>query len=181
MNDYFYNIYSSMKTVLFVGTSENRYRIVDDIDLEIPDLYYLDGSIVIPDEQFTELETYKIPLFSYLRDILDDEFIYRTIDPSFSNNIKDINIEDSHYMGHLPILLDMLDNTYNNSFDLIVVTSCYTDFLSKDNINKMRCVIKDESTNPSTKICILQGVPYSIDNHLFDNITYEFIKMKKFK
>lgn len=162
--------------ILIVGTSENRL-IIENTDPyydNMPELQNKDGSIVTPNKCITDLEKDKRALFTYLKKYVSigDDYIYYTIDPSFSNTKKCDN-EDMYYGGHLSMLLDDIPDNYKHTFDIIIIMNCYNDFFSENNIDKINYVLKSSNT-----IYIPNGgVSYIISEYMLKNLNYMFINV----
>nr|QFG74507.1 MAG: hypothetical protein [Megaviridae environmental sample] len=157
-----------MKSVLFVGTSDNRLLVDSEDYNDIPDLLNYDGTICNHQSQLTELEKYKKTLCNFVKNKLNDDFVYYTVDPEYSNVKK---TEDSQsYKGHYSCYLSELENSLDNCFDYIVITSCYQDFFCKNNVNRLYRLLKKKK-----HIGIIDSVPYSSIINLTGRLTFSFI------
>ena len=161
-----------MSRVLFVGTVENRFYKQDNSDdyIDMPPLINMDGEICNKDDEISDLEKHKNYLFTFLKNIIGNQFHYYTVDPVYSNNIKIIDNEDDYYLGHLSSLLHLIDSKFHNYFDYIIITNCYQDFFNKNNIDKLNLLSKYDN-----RIYIFKEVPYIINDYMINNLQFHFI------
>ena len=167
---------------LFVGTAENRTYIDPDEDPEMPDLIDINGKVIDPDDEITELEKYKQQLIKLVS--RNDDIYYYTVDPLYSNVVKK-DYDPKYYLGHYRCNLKDLpcitttEDIYNNlykQFDYIVITSCYQNFFNKENVDKLNNLLKSPDVR-TPLVYILYTVKYNISDYMRENLLYKFIEV----
>ena len=153
--------------VLFVGTAENRWPIIDDIP-ELPDLIDHNGNIVDPLYEKSDLERSRSNILHDIKNIYTGDIIidYMTVDPSYSQQ-KKYGKDDDHYLGHLTCLLE--DVQISEKFDLVSIIGCYKDLFNDDNINKIKSLLKIDGY-----LSIHDNIEYKFNN----NFKKTFSKIK---
>lgn len=152
---------SKLIKVLFVGTSENRWSIIDDIP-DLPDLLDESDSIIDPLNEKSNLECYKIDLLDQISNIFDNPATikYMTVDPAYGEKKREKD-DDPNYMGHVSELLENLETDIK--FDIVSILGCYPNFFSILNINKI-----DELLKESGRLIIQDNIPYKFNNYFKD-------------
>lgn len=126
--------------VLFVATAENRKYKINDLPSDLPDL--LDGNGNISDDYSSELDNFKLDYFEIISSLCSGIIRYITIDPAYSEE-KIHASDDQNYLGHISEFLEDIDlEKYQNTFDIILITSAYDNIFNINNINIISKLIK---------------------------------------
>ena len=129
--------------VLFVATSFNRVGLYSSEYDDMPDLIDNDGNKC---SNYTELEENYIEYFNLIKDLIPTRTLnYTTIDPQYTNEIKDNTIDENYYNGHHQAFLSeilFVNPDYDNYFDCVFVTSAYPNMFNKDNIDIIDKLLK---------------------------------------
>lgn len=129
--------------VLFVATSFNRLEVYSSEYDDMPDLIDDNDNKCF---NYTELEKNSIEYFNLIKDLIPTRTLnYTTIDPQYTNEIKDNTINEYYYNGHHQAFLSEIlsvNSEYNNYFDCVFVTSAYPNMFNKDNIDIIDKILK---------------------------------------
>ena len=151
-------------SILVIGSSENRNRIINDDYLDMPQLINSDGSIYDDKIEPSDFDISKNIIFKKISEITNindiDNFKYLTVDPTYDNTLRNINIKDNvNYKGHISSMFHQINDDKINDCNVICVVGCYKDFFDETNILKISNIL--EKNGGYLLIC--DTVIYNID------------------